>query len=60
MYGVSVAKEEGVADYKYALEHFFKSIEDLHPPRIIVIERNSNIRKAFVELNIQAKYGTKL
>lgn len=55
-----MSKEENVADYKFALEKFFDSVKSISPPRILIIERNSSIRKAFESLDIEGKFGTKL
>lgn len=60
IFGVAVNKEENVIDYKYALEQFIISVKDIAAPKVIIIERNSSIRKAFVELDLEQKYGTKL
>lgn len=60
VFGVAVAKEEAVGDYKYALGCFIESIKEVGPPRVIIIERNSSIRKAFTELDLEGKHGIKL
>ena len=36
------------------------SIKNVSPPRVIIIERNSSIRKAFNELDLEGKFGIKL
>jgi hypothetical protein len=60
VFGVSVAKDEQICDYKYAIDQFYDSIKSVAPPKVMIIERNSSIRKAFNELDIENKYGTKL
>lgn len=57
---MAVAKEENQSDYRYALEQFMDSIKNVAPPRVIIIERNSSIRKAFNELELEKKYDVKL
>ena len=47
VYGVAISKEENIIDYKFALDHFFQSVSGIGSPRILIIERNSSIRKAF-------------
>ena len=54
VFGVAVQKDEHVNDYKYALDAFFSSILNIGAPKVIIIERNSSIRKAFVDLNLEA------
>ena len=40
--------------------NFNNSIKDIDVPRIFIIERNSNIKKSFLELDLERLYGTKL
>lgn len=60
VFGVAVSKEENQQDYRYAIEQFMESIKNVAPPRVIIIERNSTIRKAFNELRLEERFDIKL
>jgi hypothetical protein len=44
----------------FAFESFIDSIKEIGLPKVIIIERNSSIRKAFCELKLEKKYDIKL
>lgn len=58
VFGVAISKDEKEEDYKYALEAFYESIKDVGCPKVMIIERNSQVRKAFEELKIEKTHGT--
>ena len=49
-----------MSDYKWSLEAFFEAVKAIGTPKILIIERNSAVRKAFEANEIEKKFGTLL